>query len=288
MSSANSRQCTTLSVPGGAVGTPDSGVNSTMTLSNTAITNGRTLGRSTAWILAKITARYFGIGPATGTTLSRRESTREDRLYSGAGHRHPGQGARPGSGRYGRGQDELQPRQPCRPQAGLRPGPGRVRRVGPRRGHPGRPAGPEDPARPFAGGPVEWHTGDIVRITVEDVEGTHDRVSTTYKGLAKDAKVGDRLLVDDGKVGLVGHRGRRARTWSARSPRAARSATTRASRCPAWTSPCPRCPRRTSRTWSSRSQLGVDFVALSFVRSPGRHRPGAPGDGPGRQRAACR
>jgi pyruvate kinase len=41
-----------------------------------------------------------------------------------------------------------------------------------------------------------------VRITVEDVPGTHDRVSTTYKGLATDARPDDRLLVDDGKVGL--------------------------------------------------------------------------------------
>ncbi|MGH3980550.1 MAG: pyruvate kinase [Pseudonocardiaceae bacterium] len=55
----------------------------------------------------------------------------------------------------------------------------------------------------FATGPVEWRTGDIVRITVEDVAGTHDRVSTTYAGLAEDAREGDRLLVDDGKVGLT-------------------------------------------------------------------------------------
>jgi pyruvate kinase len=41
-----------------------------------------------------------------------------------------------------------------------------------------------------------------VRITVDDVAGTHDRVSTTYKGLADDARPEDRLLVDDGKVGL--------------------------------------------------------------------------------------
>jgi len=54
----------------------------------------------------------------------------------------------------------------------------------------------------FAAGPVEWHTGEQVRITVEDVAGTHDRVSTTYTGLADDARIGDRLLVDDGKVGL--------------------------------------------------------------------------------------
>ena len=54
----------------------------------------------------------------------------------------------------------------------------------------------------FAGGPVEWRTGEEVRITVDDVSGTHDRVSTTYKGLADDARVDDRLLVDDGKVAL--------------------------------------------------------------------------------------
>ncbi|MBV9652894.1 MAG: pyruvate kinase [Pseudonocardiales bacterium] len=55
----------------------------------------------------------------------------------------------------------------------------------------------------FAAGPVEWRTGDVVRVTVEDVVGTHDRVSTTYAGLAKDARDGDRLLIDDGKVALL-------------------------------------------------------------------------------------
>jgi pyruvate kinase len=51
-------------------------------------------------------------------------------------------------------------------------------------------------------GEVMWATGEEVRITVDDILGTHDRVSTTYKELALDAQVGDRLLVDDGKVGL--------------------------------------------------------------------------------------
>jgi pyruvate kinase len=44
--------------------------------------------------------------------------------------------------------------------------------------------------------------GDTVRITVDDVPGTPQRVSTTYKGLVGDAKLGDPLLVDDGRVGL--------------------------------------------------------------------------------------
>ncbi len=55
----------------------------------------------------------------------------------------------------------------------------------------------------FAAGPVEWRTGDRVRVTVEDVAGTHDRVSTTYAGLAADAREGDALLVDDGKIALM-------------------------------------------------------------------------------------
>ena len=40
----------------------------------------------------------------------------------------------------------------------------------------------------FAAGPVEWRTGEEIRITTEEVAGTHDRVSTTYGGLADDAR----------------------------------------------------------------------------------------------------
>ncbi|NUS94710.1 MAG: pyruvate kinase, partial [Nocardia sp.] len=54
----------------------------------------------------------------------------------------------------------------------------------------------------FAEERTVWATGETVRITVDDIVGSHDRVSTTYKQLAADAKSGDRLLVDDGKVGL--------------------------------------------------------------------------------------
>jgi pyruvate kinase len=67
--------------------------------------------------------------------------------------------------------------------------------------------GPKTRLGRFAAGPVQWHAGDAVRITVDDVPGSQ-RVSTTYKGLADDAKPGDPLLVDDGRVGLQGCRGR--------------------------------------------------------------------------------
>ena len=39
-------------------------------------------------------------------------------------------------------------------------------------------------------------------ITTAVCPGDHDRVSTTYEGLAGDVRPGDRLLVDDGKIDL--------------------------------------------------------------------------------------
>jgi pyruvate kinase len=54
----------------------------------------------------------------------------------------------------------------------------------------------------FANGPVLWATRETVTITTEPCAGDHDRVSTTYSGLASDVAPGDRLLVDDGRVGL--------------------------------------------------------------------------------------
>ncbi len=44
--------------------------------------------------------------------------------------------------------------------------------------------------------------GDRFTITIEDVPGTRERCSTTFKGLPGDVKPGDQILIDDGKVGL--------------------------------------------------------------------------------------
>jgi pyruvate kinase len=52
----------------------------------------------------------------------------------------------------------------------------------------------------FTDGPHELAAGDIFKITVEDIPGTREIVSTTFKGLPQDVKAGDFLLIDDGKV----------------------------------------------------------------------------------------
>ncbi|BBX39163.1 pyruvate kinase [Mycobacterium tuberculosis variant microti OV254] len=55
----------------------------------------------------------------------------------------------------------------------------------------------------FAHGPVVWSAGEKVSITTDTCPGDHDRVSTTYGGLSADVKTGDRLLVDDGRIDLA-------------------------------------------------------------------------------------
>jgi pyruvate kinase len=62
--------------------------------------------------------------------------------------------------------------------------------------------GPKIRLGTFATGPTVWATGETVTITTESCPGDHDRVSTTYAGLAGDVGAGDRLLVDDGRVAL--------------------------------------------------------------------------------------
>ncbi|MDR8018511.1 pyruvate kinase [Nesterenkonia aerolata] len=54
----------------------------------------------------------------------------------------------------------------------------------------------------FVEGAHELAVGDRFTITVEDVEGTKERCSTTFKGLPGDVSPGDTLLIDDGKVSL--------------------------------------------------------------------------------------
>ena len=54
----------------------------------------------------------------------------------------------------------------------------------------------------FSAGPVELHSGETFTITTRDVLGDANICGTTYSGLPGDCKPGDRILIDDGKVGL--------------------------------------------------------------------------------------
>ncbi|OLF04893.1 pyruvate kinase [Actinophytocola xinjiangensis] len=127
--------------------------------------------------------------------------------------------------------------------------------------------GPKIRLGTFASGKAEWRVGDVVRITVEDVAGTHDRVSTTYKGLARDATPGDRLLVDDGNVGLT--------VVEVDGPdvvcevtEGGKVSNNKGISLPGMDVSVPAMSDKDIEDLEFALQLGVDFVALSFVRSP--------------------
>ncbi len=127
--------------------------------------------------------------------------------------------------------------------------------------------GPKIRLGTFADGPVTWATGSRVCITVEDVEGTAERVSTTYKGLANDARVGDRLLVDDGKLALsvVGIDG--PDVWCL-VVEGGEVSNNKGLSLPGVAVSVPALSDKDEEDLRFALHLSVDVVALSFVRSP--------------------
>jgi pyruvate kinase len=62
--------------------------------------------------------------------------------------------------------------------------------------------GPKIRLAKFKDGPVHLAKGATFKITIDEVEGDVNICGTTFKGLPSDVKVGDYLLIDDGKVRL--------------------------------------------------------------------------------------
>jgi pyruvate kinase len=62
--------------------------------------------------------------------------------------------------------------------------------------------GPKIRLTKFRDGPVKLEKGAPFKITIDDIEGDVNICGTTFKGLPGDVKVGDFLLIDDGKVRL--------------------------------------------------------------------------------------
>ncbi|MFW3169053.1 pyruvate kinase [Geodermatophilus sp. CPCC 206100] len=127
--------------------------------------------------------------------------------------------------------------------------------------------GPKIRLGTFADGPVLWETGSRICITIEDVQGTAERVSTTYKGLASDARVGDRLLVDDGKLALsvVGVDG--PDVWCL-VVEGGEVSNNKGLSLPGVAVSVPALSEKDAQDLRFALHLSVDFIALSFVRSP--------------------
>lgn len=117
------------------------------------------------------------------------------------------------------------------------------------------------------GAPVMLHDGATFRITTESVAGTADRVSTTYPHLPTDVKAGDRILLDDDRLELratkiegtdivttVVHGGVLREHKGINLPGIHISS--------------PALTEKDLADLAFGVALGVDYVALSFVRAP--------------------
>jgi pyruvate kinase len=128
--------------------------------------------------------------------------------------------------------------------------------------------GPKIRLGTFADGPVTWATGERVRITVDDVEGTHDRVSTTYKHLVDDVRPGDRLLVDDGNVALIAVDVEHGTDVVCDVTEGGVVSNNKGLSLPGVDVSVPAMSDKDAEDLEFALRLGVDFIALSFVRNP--------------------
>jgi pyruvate kinase len=119
----------------------------------------------------------------------------------------------------------------------------------------------------FAAGPAMWATGEHIVITTEDCPGDHDRVSTAYKGLAVDVRPGDRLLVDDGKIDLrvVDVNGDDIRCEVLQGGPVSDH---KGISLPGVDVSVPPLSEKDIEDLKFALELGVDMVAMSFVRAP--------------------
>ena len=118
----------------------------------------------------------------------------------------------------------------------------------------------------FSEGPVTLALGDRFTITIEDVDGNQERCSTTYKGLPGDVSPGDEILVDDGRV--------RLRALEVSSTEVVTIAETagvlsnnKGLNLPGVAVSVPAMSPKDIDDLRFALRAGVDFIALSFVRS---------------------
>lgn len=118
----------------------------------------------------------------------------------------------------------------------------------------------------FADGPVMLELGARFTITVEDIQGDVNGCSTTYKGLPGDVAPGDEILIDDGRVRLRALEvSDTAVTTVVESPGPVSN--NKGLNLPGVAVAVPALNDKDidDLRWALRA--GVDFIALSFVRS---------------------
>ncbi|WNI18179.1 pyruvate kinase [Actinacidiphila sp. ITFR-21] len=125
--------------------------------------------------------------------------------------------------------------------------------------------GPKIRLGKFADGPVELVAGDEFTITTEEVEGDRNICGTTYKGLPGDVSQGDPILINDGNVALrvIEVEGSRVRSLVVEGGVISDH---KGINLPGASVNVPALSEKDIDDLRFALQMGVDMVALSFVR----------------------
>jgi pyruvate kinase len=127
--------------------------------------------------------------------------------------------------------------------------------------------GPKIRVGRLAGGRITVQAGDMVRVTTRDVEGGAGLIPSGYEALARDVHPGDRILLDDGLLEL--------RVESAADPDVTCQVIhggvlleRKGMNLPGVNVSAPALTEKDRDDAHFALSLGVDFLALSFVRRP--------------------
>ena len=115
------------------------------------------------------------------------------------------------------------------------------------------------------GAPVELKRGDTIRITTHKVEGTAEKVSTTYTNLPGDVKKGDKILIDDGLIELKVLFKRKG-TIACEVVNGGILKEHKGINLPGIDVSAPSLTQKDRRDLNFGIKVGVDYFALSFVR----------------------
>jgi len=127
--------------------------------------------------------------------------------------------------------------------------------------------GPKIRAGRFEGGGIDLVEGEDVTVTVRDVRGEPGLIPTEYEALADDVEAGDRILMDDGKLELsvIESRGP---DITCRVVRGGRLKDRKGINLPGVKISAPSVTEKDRADAVFAAGLGVDYMALSFVRHP--------------------
>jgi pyruvate kinase len=113
---------------------------------------------------------------------------------------------------------------------------------------------------------VALQAGNIIEITTEDVIGTETIISTSYASLARDAALGDRILINDGLIQLTILE-KRENSVICRIDVGGMLTSKKGMNLPGMNLSTPSLTAKDIRDLEFALEKRVDYIALSFVRS---------------------